>query len=116
MSLELYLEEHNEIAVLTLKGAILANSTEHLKNAIDILLENGYSRIVIDCKALVSINSSGLATLYELVRTLTNHNDEGRVVLCHVAPQIQELLQISGLDRFIQTTADRDDALEKVMH
>lgn len=116
MALELHLEEYHEIAVLSLAGAIIASDTEYLQGALDFLLENGYSRIVIDCKTLVSINSTGLAALCELVRILTKDKKESRVVLCNVAPRIQNLLRVSGLDQFIQTTANRDDALTSIMH
>ncbi len=116
MALELYLEEYHNLVVLTLEGAVLSSNAQHLQSAIDLLLENGYSRIILDCQTLVSINSAGLAVLSELVRILTSKKNAGRVVLCHVAPAIQELLQLSGLDQFIDTVPARGDAFDRAMH
>ena len=116
MALELYFEEYHEVAVLTLEGAILASNASHLQSAIDALLNRGYSRIILDFQALVSTNSSGLTVLADLVRILDSRENAGCVVLCHVPPHVQELLQLSGLDQFIETTPDRNEAFDKVMH
>ncbi len=116
MALELTLEEYHELAVIGLAGNIRASNADLLQETIDILMDDGHSRIVIDCQDLVSMNSDGLAVLSDLVRNLTCQCEEGRLVLCNVNPRIHGLLHLSGLDQFVETVSGKDEAIDRVMH
>ncbi|CAM3549205.1 STAS domain-containing protein [Parendozoicomonas haliclonae] len=116
MALELYLEEYHELAVITLEGALLASNADYLQNAVTLLLEDGYSRIVIDCEDLISMNSDGLAVLSDLVRELSSRESEGRLVLCNVSTRIRGLIHLSGLDQFLETVSGKNHAIDRVMH
>ncbi len=116
MALELYIEEYHELAVLTLAGTVLASTASYLQETVTTLLQNGHTRIVIDCENLISINSDGLAILSDLVRILASNEIEGRIVLCNTSTNIRDLIHLSGLDQFIETVPDKGDAIDRIMH
>ncbi len=114
MALELTLEEYQDMTVVTLEGYIRAGNAEFLQDTFSMLLEEGHARIVLDCRGLISMNSNGLAVLSELVRATMA--DGGKVVLCNASPRIIDLLDISGLDQFIETAPGKSEAMRRVMH
>ncbi|WP_281646807.1 STAS domain-containing protein [Parendozoicomonas sp. Alg238-R29] len=113
MALELTLEEYQELAIIALDGNIRATNADRLQNTIDTLVEDGHSRIILDCRGLISMNSDGLAILSDLVRYMRGR---GRLVLCHVSQPILDLLHISGLDSFIETTSGKNEAIRRILH
>ncbi len=121
MALDLKLEEYQELAVIALDGTIRASNADYLQSTVDTLIDDGHSRIILDCRGLVAMNSDGLAVLSDLVRYFAEHASEtglkpGKIVLCHVSPRIQELIHLSGLNQFVDTVEGRVEAIERVLH
>ncbi|MCL6268942.1 STAS domain-containing protein [Sansalvadorimonas sp. 2012CJ34-2] len=114
MALELVLEEYHELAVVILEGCVRASNAGFLQNTFNMLLSEGHARIVLDCRALSSMNSDGLAVLSDLVRATSAGG--GKIVLCHASKNLVDLLDISGLDQFIEVTSGRAEAMRQVMH
>ena len=54
-----------------------------------------YPEIVIDCKGLNYISSSGLRTWLILHKTTLQHG--GKLTLLNLNPQVKEVLQMTGL-------------------
>ena len=113
MALELSLEEHQELAIIALDGNVRASNADLLQDTIDMLIDDGYSRIILDCEGLISMNSDGLAVLSDLVKYMQGR---GRLVLCSVKKPVQDLLHISGLDMFIESESGKDDAIRRILH
>ena len=114
MALELVLEEYHELAVVVLEGCVRASNASFLQDTFDTLINEGHARIVLDCQGLTSMNSDGLAALMDLVRATSAGG--GRVILCNASQRLVDLLNISGLDQFIETADGRNEAMRRVMH
>ncbi|MTI14809.1 STAS domain-containing protein [Sansalvadorimonas verongulae] len=113
MALELSLEEHQELAIIALDGNVRTSNANLLQDTIDMLVDDGHSRIILDCKGLISMNSDGLAVLSDLVKHMRGR---GRLVLCRVNKPVQDLLHISGLDLFIESESSKDAAIRRILH
>ena len=113
MALELILEEYRDLAVVALEGSVQASNAGFLLDTMEALLDDGHTRFVLDCRGLSSISSDGLAVLVDLLEQM---EPEGKLVLCHASQKIRNLLELSGLDRFIEYIENRDDAIKRVRH
>ncbi|MCK5894439.1 MAG: STAS domain-containing protein [Endozoicomonadaceae bacterium] len=109
MSLELSLEEYQNIIVITLNGILQPDNANFLQSSLDGLVRDGFSRFVLDCTQLKSINSDGLAVLYDLFLELP---PSGKIVLCNANRRIQGILNISGLGHYLVCVESRDTAMK----
>lgn len=111
MSLELALEEYQDIVVITLDGIVQPDNADFLHNSLNALSRDGYSRFVLDCTQLKSINSDGLAVLYDLFLELPPN---GKIVLCNANRRIRGLLDISGLGHYLPCVESRETAMKTI--
>lgn len=65
--------------------------------------------VVIDFGTVRHINSSGIARLLRLRKRLIEEN--GRLVLCGLNPQVTSVFQVTGLDKIFNFAEDSDNAL-----
>ena len=68
-----------------------------------------YNHIIIDCRELSYISSVGLQSLIILVKALNNKN--GSLFLCEVNIWVKDVLDISGLNKFLPRCDNLQQAL-----
>ena len=66
--------------------------------------------IVLDFGTVRHINSSGIAALLRLRKRLIEEN--GRLVLCGLNPQVSSVFQVTGLDRIFDFAPDPSAAFK----
>jgi anti-sigma B factor antagonist len=99
---------HGTVAVLTLKGNLMGDpDTENFREKIRSLLQEGFSKIVVDMKGVRWISSTGLGTLIAALTSVKNKNGELR--LAHVTEKVESLFAITQLVKVFKTyeTVDR---------
>ena len=68
--METIIEEQGKIAIVTLKGRLETSESEEVQEKMTSLYEKDLERIIIDCKDLEYIASSGLRILFLLLRKM----------------------------------------------
>ena len=68
--METKIEEQGKIAIVTLKGRLETSESEEVQEKMTSLYEKDLERIIIDCKDLEYIASSGLRILFLLLRKM----------------------------------------------
>lgn len=99
------------VCVVTPGGEIDLASAPLLKSSLVGLLDEGYTRFVLDLSALRYLDSTGLGVLIAFSRRLT---DDGQVVLAHAPSSVLGLLDLTGLDACFDTFATVEDAVAPV--
>ena len=87
----------NNVCIVTINGK-LNHESYALFDAYMANLSN-YNYIVLDCRNLNSLSSVGLQSLIILAKSLDNLN--GHIILCEVNLWVKDLLDISGINKFI---------------
>ncbi|HUU45658.1 MAG TPA: STAS domain-containing protein, partial [Acidobacteriota bacterium] len=72
-------------------------------------LQDHRTQIVLDCEGLDFINSSGLGALVSVLKDVRLAG--GRLVLCRLAPYVDEIFEITGLKRVFDVYRSVGDAL-----
>ena len=75
-------------------------------------IDNGDHRVVIDFSNTSYISSAGLRLILKTAKLVTQKG--GGIALCNTGEQIQEVLQISGLDSLVNCVGTLDEAIEIV--
>jgi anti-anti-sigma factor len=68
--METIIEEQGKIAIVTLKGRLETSESKEVQEKMTSLYEKDLERIIIDCKDLEYIASSGLRILFLLLRKM----------------------------------------------
>jgi anti-anti-sigma factor len=108
--MEISEKEMKRCSYIGLKGRLDAATAPQLDAVLDASMEQGNFRFVLDMSELKYISSRGLKTLIR-VRKLCRRFNRGDVRLACLQPQIQEVLEFTGL---LPLFPVYDDAVEAV--
>ena len=97
--------------MVTPAGEIDLASAPRLKASLVDLLDEGFTRFVLDLSAVRYLDSTGLGVLIAFSRRLA---DPGQMVLAQAPSSVLGLLELTGLDAQFQTFAGVEDALAPV--
>lgn len=113
MVLDYKLTEENSIQVLTISGELIDKNqaTDMLKD-IDVILETGKTKFIIDLGNLKYMNSSGLNVLIQLLTK--TRNTGGESVIFNVNKKVNELLIITKLNTLFKVAESKQDALNLI--
>jgi anti-anti-sigma factor len=101
--------EEGNIIVLSLNGRLDTMHFPLVDKELSSLLESGKKEIVLDCKDMDYISSSGLRIL---LKTLKQADAvKGRFTICNLQPQIIQIFKISGFDHLFEIYPGKEEAV-----
>ena len=92
--LELEWAEADAGALITVRGEIDMATAPQLRDVLDQLIDAGSCRIVLDCRELAFLDSSGIGVL---VAARNRLSDEGEIVLDSPQAHVRKVLEITGV-------------------
>ena len=96
------------VGILRLQGRFVTGSDAELLTAQNALQEAGIANAVVDLGAVPYIDSTGLAFIVELHKSLANCG--GQLFLAGANPRIREVLQITRIGELIPMFGNVEDA------
>jgi anti-anti-sigma factor len=95
--------------VVAPRGRLDADSATPFQEALLAHVEAGDRSILLDLADLTYVSSAGLRVLLTTARSLQAQG--GRLEVCAVRGEVQDVLEMTGLDAFVKIHADREAAL-----
>ena len=80
--------------VIAVRGEIDMATAPQLRDLLDQLIDAGSRRIVLDCRELAFLDSSGIGVLIAARNRL---GDDGEMVLDSPPPHVRKVLEITGV-------------------
>ena len=111
-SLKIRLEKIGEVPnclLMHLVGYIDAYNNHHFQKKVAMVIEAGFTRLVLDMRGINFIGSTGVGGLVALMRTLREKT--GDVVLQEMQPKVYEVFQLLGFSRFFTVSAGLEESL-----
>lgn len=102
-------EEKGDTSVCYISGEVDINTAPQIKKVFDKMLAAKKPKILINFKEVSYIDSSGLATLVEMLKNIRNY--DGKLKLSNLSPKIKSLFEITKLEKLFDITADEKDAM-----
>ena len=99
---------HGSVALLSLKGNLTEEpDTTKLREKVQSLLQEGFSKVVIDMKGVRWVSSTGLGTLIAVLTSIKNKGGDLR--LSNITEKVESIFVITQLVKVFKTyeTADR---------
>ena len=82
---------------ITLSGEIDIYNAPDLKTSLLSLIDQNKGNIIIDCKELKYIDSTGLGVLISALRKVKDY--DGEIAIKNLKPYIHKIFSITGLDK-----------------
>ena len=103
------IEDKNGLAVCYVDGEVDINSSPAVKKEFDRLIAAKTPRIVINLSKVTYVDSSGLATLVEILKNMRSYG--GRLRLTNLSAKIKSLFEITKLEKLFEIMADEQEAI-----
>ena len=103
------LESKNGLMVCNIRGEIDINSSPSIKKAFDNLISKKTPKVVINLSQVTYVDSSGLATLVEILKNMRPYG--GRMRLTNLSSKIKSLFEITKLEKLFEIMADEEEAI-----
>lgn len=103
-------ERNNGIAVLALTGEININSSPELRKKFAAIIEANEKKILVDFSGVSYLDSSGLATLIEILQRLKKIG--GKLRFCSISQKVKNVFEITKLINLFEIFDSRKDALQ----
>jgi anti-anti-sigma factor len=96
------------VYILRLQGRFVTGSDADLTAACNSLLEAGHAKAIVDFGGVPYIDSTGLAFVVELHKSLANRG--GQLFLAGANRRVREVLRLTRIGEIVPLFEDVDDA------
>ena len=100
----------DDIITCKVEGEINISTSPNLRKAFDGFINKGIKKIVIDFSGVPYIDSSGLATLIELLQRLKKI--DGKLRVCSMSDKVKNVFEITKLHKLFEIYDNELLALE----
>ena len=107
--LEVSVGQEGGVSVVTAVCDVDVSNAAKLRDALDRVLANGESRLVVDLRGVSFMDSTGLGILVGRLKVVRARRGSMRLVC--VAPRMLRVLAITGLDTVFPLHSSRSEAL-----
>lgn len=102
-------EEKSGIAIYRMTGDIDINTSPDVKKSFDKAIGAKKGKVVVNLKDVGYVDSSGLATLVEILKNLRAYG--GKLKLTNLSGKVKGLFEITKLDKLFDIVPEENDAV-----
>jgi len=107
--MEISREEKSGISIFRMAGDININSAPNLKISFDAMAKPEGIKIILNLKNVDYVDSSGLATMVEILKSLRKCN--GKLKLTNLSAKVRGLFEITKLTQLFDISDEEDEAV-----
>lgn len=109
--METLVEKVGDVQVLHLRGRLDLTAAGEFGNLLGAIIDSGVSKIVMDCRDLQYVSSSGLGTFVQGGKKL---GTSGKLVFAGLNRHLQDLFEMTGIANLFQICGSKEDALRQL--
>lgn len=102
-------EKDRDILVLNIKGRLDAITSAKAEKKVFEWINAGHQKLLMDFSQIEYLSSAGMRMLLSTSKKLKSSS--GKLVLCFVAPDVMDVLKMSGFDDVIEIANSRKEGL-----
>ena len=108
--MQIKVEEKDGVKICYAEGDIDINSSPQVKKTFDKVVQAKSEKVLINLKGVGYIDSSGLATLVEVLKNFRSYG--GKLKLCNLSAKVKSLFEITKLEKLFDITETEEDAVK----
>jgi anti-sigma B factor antagonist len=101
-------KQNNGIITYEVKGDIDINSSPGIRDAFEKGVKEKFMKVVVNLSSVSYIDSSGLATLVEMLKKTRLYG--GKLRLSNLAPKVKSLFEITKLEKLFEIFETEEEA------
>jgi len=102
--------EKNGVLVFYMSGEIDINTAPQVKKTFDRVIANKSEKVILNFKDVTYIDSSGLATLVEILKGLRSYG--GKLKLSNLSTKVKNLFEITKLEKLFDIVPEEEEAVK----
>ena len=102
-------DAENEIVLIEVEGEVDAHTARELDRALNDLLAQGHSRLVLDASRIGFISSAGLRAIIFAHREACQRG--GQVRVCGLNAPVRRIFEMAGFDECLPLSETREEAM-----
>lgn len=103
-------EKSNDVVICILEGEININNSPELRKAFEAIIKRNDKKVLVDFSAVSYIDSSGLATLIEMLQRLKKIG--GSMRFSNMDQKIKNIFEVTKLHKLFEIFDTRELALK----
>ena len=107
--MQIRIEDKGDTKICLAEGDIDINTSPQVKKAFDKIIQSKSPKVVINLQKVGYIDSSGLATLVEILKNFKSFG--GRLKLCNLSNKVKSLFEITKLEKLFDIRDTEEEAL-----
>lgn len=107
--MSLKVETKNGSAVCYVEGEIDINTSPDIKKSFDKLISIKSPKIVVNLAKVTYVDSSGLATLVEILKNMRSYG--GKLKLSNMSVKVKSLFEITKLEKLFDIAVSEEEAI-----
>ena len=108
--METLAEKVGDVQILHLRGRLDLAAAGEFGALLDGIINGGVNKIVMDCRGLQYVSSSGLAPSFRAEKAWKRR----KLVFAGLTDHIQDLFEMTGLANLFQICGSKEDALRQL--
>ncbi|MFH1798213.1 MAG: STAS domain-containing protein [Candidatus Omnitrophota bacterium] len=102
-------EEKSGVAICRIEGEIDIDTSRDIKRSVDKVISRDKNKVIINLKDVNYVDSSGLATMVEILKSLRLVN--GELKLTNLSQKVRGLFEITKLDKLFDIEENEENAV-----
>ena len=107
--MNLKFEDKGDATICYIDGDVDINTAPSIKKTFDKALTKKAAKVVINLKGVNYVDSSGLATLVEILKNMKAYG--GRLRLTNLCPKVKSLFEITKLEKLFEILTSEEEAV-----
>jgi len=107
--MELNHTKNNDVDIVHFSGQLVMANAEEAREQIKPIVDASSGQLILDLQAVNFMDSSGLSVLVSALKAI--REKQGEVLLTHVHPSVQNLIELTRLHQVFKLFPDNDSAL-----
>jgi anti-anti-sigma factor len=109
------LRESGNVIIVAVEGQVRILTQSEFKEYMDMLYEKyGNGTVLLDMQKVSYMNSAAIGIIVDTFRRF--RDNDGRLILSGLTPEIAKLFEVTKLNRFIEIYADVGEAEAKLVN
>lgn len=109
--MDITIEKNPRLTIVSAYGKMDAANCNRLEEALDAIVAEGGTSIILNLEGLLYISSAGLRVLLKTAKKL---HGSGSFALCALNDNIEELIEMSGFSHFMDIFPNIGEATSKL--
>ncbi|ANQ50408.1 STAS domain-containing protein [Flammeovirga yaeyamensis] len=102
--------QESDFTLISVVGELDASSSVELDTRLQQCIDNGETKLLIDCVGLTYISSAGIGVFTSRLDDVQLKNIS--MVLFNVAENIKSVFEILGVDQFLNLASNKEEAIQ----